>query len=79
MKRLMAVVLAVCVAGCSVSATANITIGHPNNPNADRKVVERLVCKGQVPDAESLLLKKGFDDGSIIEAIENAKIKCEKQ
>lgn len=79
MKRLLALVLAVSVAGCSVSAAANITIGHPKNPKVDHKVVTALVCAERVAEAEDLLAKKGFDDASIIESIENAKIKCEKR
>lgn len=79
MNRLLALVLAVSVAGCTASAQANITIGHPGTPKVDNRVVERLVCEDNVAAAQALLEKKGFDDATVIERIENARIKCENR
>jgi hypothetical protein len=70
--------LVLSLAGCSVSAAANITIGHPNKPSVNQKVIERFVCRGEFIAAESLMLDKGYDHATAIETIENAKIKCEK-
>lgn len=79
MKRLLALVLAASVAGCTASASANITIGHPGVPKVDNRVVERLVCEGNIAAAQALLEKKGFDDATVIERIVDARVKCENR
>lgn len=79
MKHILILVIAASGYGCAVHATADIVVGHPDRPSADMKAIAHLVCRGDISAAESVLADRGYDRASIIEKIEDARIKCEKK
>ena len=79
MNKIAIAILLTATLGCALSATVDARLGKAPAPSADLEAVEQLVCRGDVVEAERLLTARGFDLAASIEAIERAKLKCEKK